>query len=160
MITSVIVGADHVIANLRNMPERASSALYTTMKRLAIALSAHIKRDKLTGQVLKNRTGNLRRSINETVIQESDSMIKGYVGTNAVYAAIHEYGGVTAPHVIMPRNVKALRFIQGGGTVFAKVVNHPGSRMPERSFLRSALTDMQGQITSELSTALRGAIQQ
>ena len=159
MITSVIVGADRVSGNFKHMPDMAFDAIHATMKRLVIALSRHVKEDKLSGLVLKNRTGNLRRSINETVKLKSDHEIRGYVGTNSVYAAIHEYGGVTAPHVIMPQNVKALRFIQGGGTVFAKVVNHPGSRMPERSFLRSALSDMKNKIESELSTALIGSIQ-
>lgn len=33
-----------------------------------------------------------------------------------------------APHVIYPRRRKALRFLSGGRIVFARKVNHPGSK--------------------------------
>lgn len=53
------------------------------------------------------------------------------IGSNKPYAAIHQLGGQTRPHVIKPRNKKALAF---GGRVVAKV-NHPGSRIPARPYL-------------------------
>lgn len=34
----------------------------------------------------------------------------------------------TRPHTIRPRRRKALRFVVGGRTVFARVVHHPGNR--------------------------------
>ncbi len=46
------------------------------------------------------------------------------------YAAIHQFGGRTAPHRIVPRKGKALKF---GGKFFA-AVNHPGSNIPARPF--------------------------
>ena len=43
---------------------------------------------------------------------------------------------------------------------FARIVHHPGSKMPERSFLRSSLTDQAAEITAGLKeAALRGAQQ-
>lgn len=39
----------------------------------------------------------------------------------------------TRPHVIRPREAKALRFVQGGQLRFAKKVQHPGTR-PYRFF--------------------------
>lgn len=53
------------------------------------------------------------------------------VGSNKVYAAIHQFGGRTKAHVIRPRSKQALAF---GGRVF-KQVNHPGSVIPARPFL-------------------------
>lgn len=53
------------------------------------------------------------------------------VGTNVPYARIHQLGGKTRPHVIKPKNKKALAF---GGRV-VKSVNHPGSNIPARPFL-------------------------
>ena len=53
------------------------------------------------------------------------------VGSNKVYAAIHQFGGRTKAHVIRPKNKQALAF---GGRVF-KQVNHPGSVIPARPFL-------------------------
>lgn len=41
-------------------------------------------------------------------------------------AAFLEYG--TKPHVIRARKASALRFVVGGKTVFARKVNHPGTR--------------------------------
>jgi hypothetical protein len=60
----------------------------------------------------------------------------GRVGTNVVYAPYVEHG--TRPHVIRPKNAKALRFsLQTGSklsnrqaifsTIYAKSVNHPGT---------------------------------
>lgn len=59
------------------------------------------------------------------------------VGTNLVYAAIHQFGGQTRPHVILPKNGKALRF----GNVLVKRVNHPGSKIPARPYLALTETD-------------------
>ena len=72
------------------------------------------------------------------------------------YADIQEYGGRTSPHDIVPVKAQALRFMMEGKTVFAKIVHHPGSLIPERSYLRSALSDMQNQIVSELEQAVQG----
>lgn len=53
-----------------------------------------------------------------------------------VYGRIHQFGGRTAAHVIMPRKAKALRWFAGdGGKIFAKRVNHPGSVIPARPYV-------------------------
>ena len=59
------------------------------------------------------------------------------VGTNVIYAAIHQFGGQTRAHVIRPKNRKALHF----GGIFAKQVNHPGSKIPARPFLAITTSD-------------------
>jgi phage gpG-like protein len=53
------------------------------------------------------------------------------IGSNLIYAAIHHFGGQTAPHVIRAKNKKALAF----GGVIVKSVNHPGSKFPPRPVL-------------------------
>lgn len=53
------------------------------------------------------------------------------VGSNVVYAAIHQLGGKTKPHRIVAKNKQALAF---GGGVY-KAVNHPGSDIPARPYL-------------------------
>ena len=65
----------------------------------------------------------------------------GVVGTTKPYAAIHEFGGRTAAHTIRARQAKALHFVLDGKDVFAKSVNHPGSVIPARPFLRPAIED-------------------
>ncbi len=64
-------------------------------------------------------------------IQSRSDAKSAAVGTNKEYAAIHQFGGKTKPHVIKPRNKKALAF---NGKV-VKQVNHPGSNIPARPFL-------------------------
>jgi hypothetical protein len=52
------------------------------------------------------------------------------------------------PHIIEPKKASVLAFAGGdGGMVFARRVNHPGSKMPERSFMRSSLRDMSTEIS-------------
>lgn len=46
----------------------------------------------------------------------------------------------TGPHIIRPRNAKALRFVVGGQVVYAKVVHHPGTRA--NPFLDRALREV------------------
>ncbi|MBE2895463.1 phage virion morphogenesis protein [Pasteurellaceae bacterium HPA106] len=79
-------------------------------------------------------TGNLRNSI-----QASWDNNEAIVGTNVPYAAIHHFGGKTAPHQIKPVFKKALAF--GGGVYSA--VNHPGSTIPARPFMTLTPRDEQ-----------------
>ncbi|PVX80045.1 phage virion morphogenesis protein [Paraburkholderia unamae] len=75
------------------------------------------------------------------------------VGTNVVYAAIHQFGGQTRAHVIRPKNAKALHF----GGIFAKQVNHPGSKIPARPFL--AITPSDGVAIEEaMANYLRNVV--
>lgn len=84
------------------------------------------------GKTLTDR-GHLRDSITYSL-----SATGVEVGTDMVYAAIHQFGGKTAPHVIRPTEKKAWKFgnvFAKFGNVFAKKVNHPGSVIPARPFL-------------------------
>lgn len=83
------------------------------------------------GPILQ-RSGQLAASI----VEYSDND-KAMVGSNKAYARIHQLGGKTSPHVIKPRNKRALAF---GGIVVAKV-DHPGSTIPARPFLYLSPTD-------------------
>lgn len=74
------------------------------------------------------------------------------IGSNVAYAAIHQFGGQTAPHVIRPRNKKALAF---NGRVVKKV-NHPGSKIPARPFLPA---DKNGRLQPEAARAIDSDVQ-
>ena len=67
------------------------------------------------------RTGTLRQSIEVKVSHD-----KVVIGPNTDYAAYVEFG--TKPHTIYPKNKKALVFVVNGNKVFAKKVNHPGTK--------------------------------
>jgi phage gpG-like protein len=158
MITTQIIGSEAVIAKLGEIPDRVASLVRAEVERQAIALSRYVKENKLSGQVLKNRTGTLRRSINYALMI-ADQGLSAQVGTNLVYAAIHEYGGQTRAHVIEAKNAKALAFQMGGATIFRKRVQHPGSKMPERSFLRSSLAESRERIIAAIEAAVAKGVQ-
>lgn len=80
-----------------------------------------------SGQTLTD-TGRLRASITRFVRRDEVQ-----VGTNVVYAAIHQFGGKTPPRTIRPRRKKAL-FWPGAAHPVASV-RHPGSNVPARPFL-------------------------
>ena len=90
-------------------------------------------KDNLTGKVLKRGKGRLINSIGED--SKIDNAGSGKfvirVGSNLIYARIHEYGGT-----IVPKQARALVFQIGGRWIFAKKVT-----IPERSYLRTAVLD-------------------
>jgi phage virion morphogenesis protein len=61
------------------------------------------------------------------------------IGSNKVYAAIHQFGGKTKAHRIEARNGKALAW--PGAKHPVKGVNHPGSEIPARPFLGISAKD-------------------
>ena len=121
------------------------------------------------GKQLRSRSGMLRNSIpNSKTVEEVENMIIGSIGpVGVVYAAIHEFGGRTRPHIIRPRYKKALSWISSQGQftslpqmktsktggqfmtmrrlgtnklrVFTKEVKHPGSNIPARPYIRPAI---------------------
>ena len=93
------------------------------------------------GMILQD-SGRLRDSIAATNTANSVT-----IGTNLVYAAIHQLGGTTRPHVILPKNKQALAF---NGRVVKKV-NHPGSKIPARPFLP---VDHNGELQPEAGAAI------
>ena len=87
--------------------------------------------------ILTVRSGKLRSSIHVT--KKGGGSVSVGPG-NLAYAAIHEFGGTTAARVIRARKGKALAFMgRDGNMVVRRSVNHPGSRMPKRPYMRPAI---------------------
>jgi phage virion morphogenesis protein len=84
------------------------------------------------GKILQ-RSGGLASSIQQLFTER-----EAVVGTNKIYAAIQNFGGKTSPHVIRPRTKRALSF----GGIVVRSVNHPGSEIPARPYLRLTPGDM------------------
>lgn len=93
---------------------------------------ARYKQGTWPGKILQ-RSGGLASSI----VQQFDQR-EAVVGTNKVYGAIQNFGGKTSPHVIRPRTKRALSF----GGIVVRQVNHPGSNIPARPFLRLTPGDL------------------
>ncbi len=145
---------DTCSAALAALPDRLRQALSDKANGLAAELAAKV-RQKLSGDVLNQKSGALARSI-VTTIDESSANISVTVASNGdvKYAAIQEFGGVIPPHEIVPDKARALAFVVGGKQVFAARVNLPAITMPERTYLRSSLAEMAEEITERLSEAV------
>ena len=72
-------------------------------------------------QLVAVRTGNTRRTIRLAKVTRRSA-------TTSVQGAGAYLESGTRPHVIVPRKKRALRFKASGGVVFAKRVNHPGTK--------------------------------
>lgn len=158
MLSIEFFGDKALEQKLQENPSVIRRALIAKVMSLTLKLEAHVKQDKLSGQVLHAKTGALRRAI-ASRFDLTDTTITGtvYVSGDVKYAHIHEYGGRTMPHDIVPVKAKALAFMMNGKQVFAKMVHHPGSVMPERSYLRSSLADMRNEIVSGIEETLTEA---
>jgi len=155
VIRGYVIGDAEVVKRLHAVPERVQGKLRDTIGRLVLKLQRRVMQDKLSGQVLKVRTGTLRRSIDQRV-ETTNSGVVGIVSTNLKYGKAHEFGSNK------PVTVKAhLRIIkQAWGRPLAAPVTSTVrahqrlQKLPERSFLRSALRDMQPEVIAALDKAV------
>lgn len=81
---------DRAQVSLERMTDLVRSEMFRIVELSAIDVQTTAKRP---GYVPVD-TGTLKRSITHTTIR-GNGEVTGYVGTNLVYAAIHEFGGVT-----------------------------------------------------------------
>jgi phage gpG-like protein len=121
------------------------------------ALEARIQQ-KLSGEVLQIRSGALAASIISSIENDGSDTSVSISSTGVPYAAIQEFGGKTAAHDIVAVKAKALAFCAGGGQVFARSVQHPGSTIPAHSYLGSSLAEMRDEIESGFKQAILEAL--
>jgi len=156
MIHGVLIGRENLTPFLRDIPRRVEDELRKEIEALTIKLLRKVKAEKLSGQVLKNRTGTLRASINYKM-EISARSIYGKVGTNKEYAAAHEYGfdGV----VNVQEHLRMMTTAFGKKLLAPKQVSVRAHtvhmQLPERSFLRSSLREMRPEIQERLQSALK-----
>lgn len=122
--TIEVEGLDRVQQNFDRADLIIRGAINRTMRRIG----------KLMTPVLKGVTpvvtGKLKNSTRFQILGAPDTQVLqirqgARTSTGAFYGEFVRKG--TAPHVIVPRRAKALRFVIGGNVVFARRVNHPGS---------------------------------
>lgn len=153
MLSIRVIGDRQLITRLRLMPKKVELALRRKVTKLAMMLRNKVRQEKLSGQVLNVRTGDLRRSIREQVIVNPGSVVgRVFSSSDVSYGKVHEFGGKSA-YDIVPVKKKVLRFIVGGKVVFAQKVRHPPAKA--RPFMRPALQEMRGVIEAGLKEAIR-----
>jgi HK97 gp10 family phage protein len=158
MIRAFIVGDAELVAKLKELPQKVERSLVRAVVRLAVELARHVKQDKLSGQVLKRRTGTLSRSINREITDTANA-VTGQVGTNVEYAAYHEYGFHGTQQI--KEHLRQIKQAFGRPIEPRSVTVAAHSRKvdyPAHSFLRSALHDMDAAIRSGIADALHEAI--
>jgi phage gpG-like protein len=153
MLTIALAGVEAFDAALAAYPQAVAEALAAKADALAAALADKIRNEKLAGEVLQSRSGALAASIAAEVAADGENIVATIGSSGVKYAAIQEYGGRTSAHEILPSKATALAFVIDGAVRFARRVEHPGSTIPERSYLRSSLEEMSDQIFAEFSSA-------
>ena len=155
----MIVDDSAVLAHLDGIDPRLREELKGGIGRLALKLQRAVK-GKLNGEVLRVRTGRLMHSVGETVVTEGDR-ITGIVSTPVKYAPAHEFGFKGTVTVRAHLRTVKQAFGRPISPVQATVREHTAKmNLPERSFLRSALREMEqsGAIGDEISAAIQRAL--
>jgi len=131
------VDAASAIAKLNALQSKLRAGVREAVEEDAARLLALVC-DKLSGEVLNARTGNLLRSIRS---ETSDNGARVFSDGSVPYARIQEYGGRVSVPAIEPVNAKALAFAYDGRMVFAKRTAAHAVDIPERSYLRASLDE-------------------
>lgn len=156
MPLTVTIDSEHVVARLREMGGAVRIALRRAVTEEAIRVEARV-REKLAGEVLKERSHALHDSIH-TTIDDTATRVIAKVGTDREYAAIHEYGFQGVEQVREHTRRISVAFGRPIDPVEVTVRAHARQmNMPERSFLRSTLTEMRPEIVARLEEAVAQA---
>jgi len=160
MIEAYLVGDAEVTAKLDGMGAKLRDEMKAGIGRATLKLQRMVVQSKLSGQVLKVRTGTLRRSIDQAVMDEGANVV-GIVSTNVKYARVHEYGFKGT--VTVRESLRTIKQAFGRPIDAKQITVKSHSRkmdLPARSFLRSALADLEasGAIRAEMEAAVTRAI--
>jgi len=92
MVNVKIEGVTKVVNNLARVKPILRQERKKAVTQASVYLMNYVQRNKLSGQVLKRRTGRLAGSIGYKV-EEAGNTFSGRVGSPVEYSAIHETGG-------------------------------------------------------------------
>lgn len=165
MITAKVIGTQEVIDKLKRFYPSLREELRAHAQKFMVKTINYIVTEKLSApegpsKFLHHRSGTLIESIGPGRGSSVDDEGNVTIGTNLEYAAIHEFGGKTRPHDIRPVNAQALRFeLKSKTAIFRKVVHHPGSKIPARSFLHSTLKEKQEEWRKGLTDCVRRTLE-
>lgn len=151
MSISAIIDASAVKQKLNGSSGKVLQAVRAALEVQTGELANYIRAEKLSGQILKNRTGNLRNSI-FNIVTQTGTLMTGTVAVDntAPYGAYQEYGAHIPERV--PVNAKALRWYgAGGGAIFAKRAR--AFDLPPRPFMAPSLAEKSASIVAALQAA-------
>lgn len=158
MIQGEVIGTRALIERIGDIGPRAKVELRKAVDLTALKLLARTKL-KLSDDVLRVRTGRLRRSINQRVTEDADG-IGGTVGTNVSYAAFQELGFAGTMNVREHlRTIKTAfgKSIKGGAVTFTVQAHARRVEYPAHSFLASAMREIEPEFKQAVNDALKRA---
>lgn len=157
-----------VLQFAKMLPNTILSSFYEGLKgahRLAITVTMDPSGGK-NAPVLPNkirvRSGKLRRGVGIFKPRREGENYVGGLQATGPYSRIHEKGGRTGPHTILPIRGKVLTWIdrQSGERVFRRIVFHPGSNIPARPYLEPALLMAKDQIAKRIDSGIESTANQ
>lgn len=155
-ITATITGSEEVVENFRRGSGEIIQRIIRGANRAMVEVQQHIVRDKLSGQVLNQRSGKLAGSIRVVLATfDGDTISAGVEGAGgpAWYGRLFELTG-SAAHDIVPVRAKALAFYVGGVLVFARKVHIPA--MAPRPFMAPAWDELRQNTQMRIVEAMNG----
>ena len=158
MISASLVGGTAAVDRLSTIGEAVTSGIARVIAKLGVDLQNSVQQNKLSGQVLRLRSGALQQSITVR-FEHSDGEAKATVYSDLDYAAPQEYG--FAGTVSVRASVRQMKEAFGHPIASRTVSVSSYSRrmdLPQRSFMRSALADMTDDIANDTTEALREAL--
>lgn len=172
-IDGTVIGDREVIRTFKRIEPGVRAELVKATGRITLKLMRQSVQNKLSGQVLKRRTGTLARSVTQSPRTfEVGHTIVGTVGVTDIsgpggrapvkYGRMHEYG--FAGEVPVKEHLRLVKQAFGKplkSPVQSTVKAHTRKvDMPERSFLRSALKDLvaAGVIEAEYTQAVAAGV--
>jgi Bacteriophage HK97-gp10, putative tail-component len=158
VISAHLVGDEQLLQRLRELHDTINAGLARCITQLGIDLQRNVQQNKLSGQVLKTRTGALKSSIDRRVDQSARGASTN-VFTEIRYGTAQEYG--FAGTVSVGASLRRIRQVFGRPiaekTISVRAYDRRMS-LPERSFLRSALEDMTPAIGDAINAVVAEAI--
>lgn len=152
------VDASGAITDLNTIKTNSNANVQSTIQRLVIELTNKVKANKLSGSVLKVRTGRLRNSVHYKT-EKFGNLVVGTVDTNVKYAGVHEYGFNGS--VAVKAHMRTIKEAFGKPITSRSITIGAFSRrmnMPERSFMRTALAEMKDKVYSDIEQAMDRSI--
>ncbi len=144
------VNGKQVRAGLRKLSEAARGEVISdTLWAMGLFVETQAKLNITTWDLIES--GNLRASIHPNSPDVDEKAARGSItiGTNVVYAAIHEFGGF-----IRPRNARMLFWTGKDGKTHAAHVVH----MPAKPYLRPAVKDHLPELEQIAATTIMAMI--
>ncbi len=153
-IEFIAVNETEVKARITETADRVAAEIIKGLNAVNTQLKSNIVSDKLSGQVLKSHSGNLKRSIVQIPAElQGDEVTAGVgMGKEAPYGLAHEFGAHIPERV--PTTARALHWIgKSGEEVFA--MRARAFDLPERSFMRSSFSEFRDRIEQQMREAVR-----